>query len=172
MVKRKVAPVIRKKVAPLPSQLTANLAFSVKEFPYHQKNHFWYLGITMLLLVVLLVGLRYGNYTLALVAVALALAIFRVAKERPRSLDFRLSVRGVYWGKSFFAWHKLKSFWLDNADDRFNLYLEPVNFSPLVHIVLPTTAVDRVVEFLADHLPFHYHRREPLGDKLNRWLKI
>ena len=72
MVKRKVAPVIRKKVAPLPSQLTANLAFSVKEFPYHQKNHFWYLGITMLLLVVLLVGLRYGNFTLALVALALA----------------------------------------------------------------------------------------------------
>lgn len=167
----KVVGTTRKKLL-APKETTLDLAFSVKEFPYHQKNQLWYVGITLLLLVVLLVGFAYGNYTLALVAVALALAIFKVAKERPRSQEFRLSVRGVYWSGSFFAWHKLKNFWLDNADDRFNLYLEPVSFNSLIHVVLPSTAVDRVVGFLTDHLPFHYHRREPLGDKLNRWLKI
>lgn len=148
------------------------LEFSAKEFPHYPKNQLWYLGVGLLLFSVLILALREGNYSLALVVVALGLAIFRLADLHPQTKSVQFTIRGVYWGDRFFPYHQLRSFWITQAAGLTNLYLDQLNFSPTLHLVIPGNQAEQAGLVLGTFLPWHDHKVEPLADRLNRWLRL
>lgn len=148
------------------------LEFSAKEFPHYPKNQLWYLGVGLLLFSVLTLALREGNYSLALVMVALGLAIFRLADLHPQTKAVRLTVRGVYWGDRFFPYHRLRSFWITEVAGLANLYIDQLNLSPTIHLIIPGNQTEQAGLILGSFLPWHDHKVEPLADRLNRWLRL
>lgn len=148
------------------------ISFESKEFPHHAKNELWYLGIGLLLLIGLYLALRDHNYLLAAVVIAAGLAIFRIARLQPSSRKIEITPRGLYWGDSFYPYHQLKAFWISENAGQLTVYLERPNFTPVIHFTVPDNRVDDVLTALSLELPFHQHKNEPLGDRLNRLLRI
>lgn len=149
-----------------------NLTFAAKDFPHHPKNNFWYIGIGILLSVAMVLLLRAGEYLLVGVVVALALAVFQLGRLEPKQRQARFNGRGFYWGDEFYPYHKLRAFWVAETPTGANVYIERLNFSPTVHIVIPINRLEELVAFLAQQLPWHAHRNEPLGDRLGRILRF
>lgn len=143
-----------------------------QELPHHKKNHFWYLGIGLLLVSLLILTLRSSDYTLALVVVAAGIAIFRLADVASVSRDVQLTERGVYWGDQFLPYHQLRAFWLAVVEGRSTLYLQPLGGRSILHLIVPTHRVGEVTDYLDQFLPWHDAKSEPLADRVSRWLRL
>lgn len=147
-------------------------SFESSEFLHHPKNHFWYLGISLLLLALLLLTLQSGDYLLSTVIVVAAVAIFRLSGLRPSTRKVEISHRGIYWGERFFGFHQLKSFWISEVGGEIRIYFDQINFRPTLSFELPRTRLKQALSSLADQLPYHPHKAEPLADRFGRWLRL
>lgn len=148
------------------------IVWSSPEFEHHSKNHFWFIGIGVLVIAFFIAAARYGEYLLGLVAIAFGLAAGKLAQDKPSHHDIKVSRDGVDWGKKKIALTDIKSFWLSAKDEEITLYLELASNEPILQFHLPEEKAEAVTDLLAEYLPFHDHRDEPILDKFNRWLRI
>lgn len=149
-----------------------SLEFQTKDFHHHPKNSFWYLGMAILLVAGLYVAIWLKDYLSAAVVIAAGIAIFRLANLQPSALKVRLTSKGVYWGKRFYGYHQLRAFWVAAPHQRATLYLERLNLAPAISVVIPASSLDKTLQFLGAHLPYHDHRGEPLADRFSRLLRF
>ena len=170
-MKKKRATRSRRPAAPKPA-LQPSLIFSAQDSHDHPKNQLWYLGIAILTLAALAGLYQAGEYLLMLVMVALALAVFRLAGVGVKEHQVRLTDRGVTYGDEFFPYFQLRAFWLAEHAGVVSVYIERLNLSPSLHFIVPESRAESLVEFLVDHLPWHHHKNEPLGDRLGRLLRF
>ncbi|MEK7171154.1 MAG: hypothetical protein AAB774_02515 [Patescibacteria group bacterium] len=148
------------------------ISFSSKEFPHHAKNELWYIGIGLLLVVGLFASISVKNYLFALVVAAAGIAIFRLTHLQPESKIVEISPRGLVWGGTFWGYHQLKNFWIAEIDGNIMVYLERLNFAPIIHFEVPDDKIEDVLEALSFELPFHEHKDEPIPDRFARLLRI
>lgn len=148
------------------------LIFSASDSHDHPKNQLWYLGISILSLAALAALFQAGEYLLMLVVVALTLAVFRLAGVGAKERTVRLTDRGLTYGDEFFPYFQLRAFWLAENDGAVSVYIERLNLSPTLHFIVPENRAEALVEFLVEHLPWHHHKNEPLGDRLGRLLRF
>jgi len=169
---KKKRPSRAKHQIPATPQSTASLTFNVHDSHHHSKNNLWYLGIAILALAAMAGLYQAGEYLLMAVVVALAAAMFRLAGVGARQHEIRLNERGLTFGDDFYPYFQLRAFWLAEHAGVVSIYVERLNFSPTLHFVVPENRAEAVVEYLVDHLPWHHHRNEPLGDRLGRLLRF
>lgn len=148
------------------------LTFSAKDFPHHPKNHFWYIGIGLMAFALLAALFRAEEYLLMLVVAALAIAMFRLAPLEPQSRQVKFDHRGMTWGSEFFPYFRLRAFWITQTGETTNIYIERLNMASTLHFVVPDSRLEELIIFLADYLPWHHHRNEPVSDRLNRLLRF
>jgi hypothetical protein len=148
------------------------IKLAAKEFAHHDKNHFWYIGIGLMVLAGLYISLINKDYLLMAVVLAVGIALFRLANLKPDTKKVELGEKGVYWGDRFFPYHKLRSFWVAQSGDHINIYLDQLNFAPTISLTVPDKDAERAAYFLANFLPYHHHKREPFSDRVNRLLKL
>jgi|GEM_PF-1363999 len=150
----------------------SELSFSVHDFTQYERDHFWYIGIALLALSGLVWAVWARDWLLCLTAVALAVAFFRLASTTPHACEVTISDRGVTWGDRFLPYHHLKAFWLAEIGGRVNLYLEGINFTGEIRVIVPVSQVKEVFAILSQYLPWHPHRKTPLSDRLSHWLRF
>ncbi len=151
---------------------TKSLEFKAKDWHHHQKNQFWYLGIGLLLVGLVVLALAFGEYLLSVVVLAAGVAIFRLGNLTPGARTIKLTSRGIYWGDRFFGYHQIRAFWIAEQAGKVTLYLERLNLAPAISFVIPSNEAEHALAYLGSQLPYHSHRGEPLGDRLSRFLKI
>lgn len=161
-----------KRHRPAPSESTSILNFAARDSHDHPKNQLWYIGIGVLLLAALAGLYQAREYLLMLVVVALGAAVFRLAGVSSREQTVSITDRGITFGDTFYPYFQLRAFWLAEHDGTVGVYFERLNFSPTLHFIVPENRAEELVEYLADRLPWHHHRNEPLGDKLGRLLRF
>ncbi len=170
-MKKKRAAHSKRVAAPKPT-VTTGLTFQADDAHDHPKNQLWYIGIGLLLFAALAGLYQAGEYLLMAVVIALAAAIFRLAGVNAKERQVRLTERGLSYGDNFFAYFQLRAFWVAEHADNVSIYIERLNFGPTLHFVVPQNRAEQAVEYLVDHLPWHHHRNEPLGDRLGRLLRF
>ncbi|QQG49767.1 MAG: hypothetical protein HZB70_03155 [Candidatus Berkelbacteria bacterium] len=149
-----------------------DLTFSAKDFPHHPKNHFWYIGIGLLAFALLAALYRSGEYLLMAVVVATVIAVFRLAPLEPQTRQVKFDHRGLTWGSEFYPYFRLRAFWIAETNTSAKIYIERLNLSSTLHFVVPDSRLDELVIFLADYLPWHHHRNEPISERLNRLMRF
>ena len=143
-----------------------------KDFVHHSKNLFWYVGISMLMLGLLIITISLKDYLLTAVVVVATMAIFRLANLKPGNKKIELSDRGIQWGKDFFAYHDFRAFWIGTHGQEYTIYLERLNFKPAINFIPTDKEVESVLNILACHLPFHAHKNTPIPDRFSRMLRL
>ncbi len=157
---------------PKPAPPSTVLRFAAHDSHHHRKNSLWYVGIGLLFVAVLAALYQAGEYLLMAVAGAAVLALFRLADLGVRERDIQISEHGVTFGDEFWSFFQLRAFWAAEHADSVSIYIERLNWAPTVHFIVPHARAEEVVQLLADHLPWHDHRSEPLGDRLGRLLRF
>lgn len=147
------------------------LEITARDFPHHQKNDFWYIGLGILVIGGVLTTIRIGEYLLAGVIAAGGIAMLRLANIHPKVKKVSLTVAGVYWGDMFLPYHKLKAFWLGHNNHHTLLYLEQVNNKAMINFVLTEDQAEQATRWLSNFLPIHFHKGETSVDRINRFLR-
>jgi len=142
------------------------------EFPHHERNHLWYLGIGVLLVAFLMLTIYFNDYLLMAVVLAAAIAIFRLANLKPTQKNISLSDEAVKWGKETHSYNDFRAFWVGTHADEYHVHLERLNFRAAITFSIDEDQLEDVLAILATHLPFHWHRNSSLADRFNRFLKL
>lgn len=145
---------------------------TVQDFYHRPKNNFWFVGIGVLAVAAGYLAVSAHDYLMLAVVVAVVIALFRVAGLRPASRAVRINSHGLSWGNQFFAYHQLKAFWLSGGDDAVTIHLERPNAALSLSFLVPLDQAEPITKALIDHLPYHHHRGEPVGERFARLLHL
>jgi len=149
-----------------------SIELTAQDFYQHHRNHFWYVGVGLLILVAAYVTIVIHDYLLLAAVLACGMAVFRLANLKPQTRSIKLTNNGVYWGERFFGYHQLRAFWVAQVQGRVTVYLERLNLNAPISFVASREEAEKVVTHLAQHLPWHDHRSEPISEKLGRFLQL
>lgn len=150
----------------LPSQLT----WTASEFIAHEKSAGWYLLLILggIAAAVAAYFLTKDKFTAGVVVfAAIAFGIF--AARKPSVQSYTLTPVGLAVGQKVYDFQGFKSFSV--AEDG---AIASVVFMPLKRFMLPLTIYlapemeDKIVDFLAQLLPFEHHRQDAVDGLLKR----
>ena len=148
------------------------LKFTAKEFSHTSKNDLWYAGISLLALAVIFVAWQIQDYSLIVVVVALTMVVFKVINIKPKAFEFCMTTRGIYFGENFYGYHNLRSFWIAKTGNEISLYIDRLNLSSTLKLLVPENQIKSLIDHLDNYLPWHTHKKEPIAEKFGRFLGI
>lgn len=117
--------------------------------------------MTVVLVLAALALVWFGDYSTAVKNAFLVLTVFVLSN----------SLNNVFIAL-YQAEYKMVYPTVVEQDEKVSVYLERLNLAPQLTFLIPETKAREVVLFLDSYLPHHYHKGEPFGDRVSRWLKL
>ena len=138
------------------------VSWTASEYVAHPKNSGWYAGlIGFTLLVAVAVYLATSDIFSTIIIVVLGVIVGVFAARQPNVLEYKLDAAGIHIGQRSYAYSTFKSFSLV-ADGPFgHISLSPLRrFMPPLAIHYAPEDEDKIIDVLADYLPYEEPKRD------------
>ena len=149
------------------------ISWQAPEFKYEHKDISWYWLSIIVTGLIILRAIWQKNPLFALfIAIAEIIIIFW-AKERPKTLNFKIDDKGVHIDKiRTYNYDDLGGFHIIEKDNISELVLKTKNrLHPVVKIIIASINIAKIIDTLNDHLP-EVEYEESLADHIDRLLKF
>ncbi|MBR3319231.1 hypothetical protein IKG06_01850 [Candidatus Saccharibacteria bacterium] len=150
----------------------ATVNWEAEEYLQRDKRAGWYIGFTIvvLVLVALSIILQWWTFTALIVLSAIALIIYSV--RPPRKLHYSLTSKGLSEGNVLYSYDTFRSFGVLQDGDKFAIILTPrKRFSPRVTVYFPEESGEKIVDAFGMRLPMEEVKLDFL-DKIVKLLRI
>ena len=138
----------------------------------HSADWYWAIGIISVSLAVAFVIV--GNTLLAIIMILGMGTLLAYAKHPPRTLEYKLSKKGVSAGSTLYPWETLESFWVleGKNDTRFHrdpkiLLISKKTFMPHIVIPLDESVIGEARQSLS-HMLREERQIEPIPERIMR----
>ncbi len=150
--------------------LTGEISWTASEFVLHDKSAGWYglLALGGALSALLVYWLTKDKITTGIIVFAV-LAFGFLAARRPKEQAYAIDHAGLHVGRRSYDIHNFKSFSV--AEDGHNatvVFMPLKRFMPPLTIYLSPDSGEKVVDFLAQILPFEQHRQDAVDSLMKR----
>ncbi len=137
-----------------------------------ERNHApdWYFAVGIIALSIAATAALLHNILFAVLIIVSAIALFLRTLQKPRTITYALTEKGLHIDKEFTPYAALESFWIDEREGESKLIIKPIALiSPL--FIIPLDGVDRgnLREILSEKLP-ETELHEPLSKKIMEFL--
>jgi hypothetical protein len=146
------------------------IVWEADEFQYFEKNHYWFVGIALLIFGLVCLLLWLGEYILAIAMVVCAVVVYQYGNMKPQKVQVRLLEKGLEFGKRIYNYNQMESFWL--LEEYKVLYLQPVGLAMPLKIMLEDQSASQIRSFLLRYLPEHPTAAEHISDRLARYIRF
>lgn len=147
--------------------------WQAKEYLEHDRNLWWYVGLAVAALLLMLAGwfwMRAITFVILVPVMAGALVLY--VRRPPAILDYTLSRKGIHVNDRLYDFDQFKEFGLIQDDRENSVLLVPrKRFQPGLTVYFPDDAGEAVVDMLASRLPMREIRLD-FVDRLTRFLRI
>ncbi len=153
--------------APPVEKVLDGITWTASEFVAHTKTGGWYaiLGGGAVVVAAVIYLLTKDMVTSGMVVIV-AILFGIMAARKPRELSYVVNEEGVHVGDKFYPYANFKSFSVIQEEGLESIWFMPLQrFMPGLSIYFAPTDGDRIVEALADFLPFEPRKIDPI-DKL------
>lgn len=147
-----------------------SVTWTASEFIAHDKTIFWYLGLTVVaLLLALGIYLLTKDAVSSAVIIVAALFLAYYGSHQPRQLEYKLNAQGIKVGERHYGYNAFRSFSVI-PEGAFS----SIVFMPLKRFALPLTLYyapgdeDKIVKILADQLPLAERRPDAVDSLMRR----
>ena len=149
------------------------ISWTASEFIAHDKAPGWYgmLAVTTAVICALAYLLTRDLITITMIIIGAVL--FGVyAGRQPRQLPYRLTYHGLKIGQRFYPMENFRSFAVVPEGAFSSIVLMPLRrFAPMTTIYFAPDDEDRIVDLLAQQLPYAEHRHDAI-DRLMRHIRF
>jgi hypothetical protein len=150
-----------------PGQTTKRVAESVvswsaSEYIAHPKNTSWFAMLAAASVVLaVVVYLATKDYVSTAVIVVLGVIVGVFAARQPQVLTYSLDKTGIHIGERFYAYNAFKSFSVVEEGAFSHISLLPLKrFMPQMAVHYAPDDEEKIVQTLADYLPYEEHKRD------------
>jgi hypothetical protein len=149
------------------------ISWTASEFIAHEKSSQWYLGlaVTAILLAAIIYLLTRDKITSAIILIGAAFFGITGARQ-PRQLQYQLDDSGVQVGPRFHPYEEFRSFSVVPEGAFSSIVFMPLKrFATLTTIYYAPEDEEKIVNMLADRLPFEEYRHDVV-DRLMRRVRF
>ncbi|MEK7576575.1 MAG: hypothetical protein AAB482_02665 [Patescibacteria group bacterium] len=148
-----------------------SIAWKAPEYVYYKKSPDWYWSLGILGAALIGVALWQNNFLFALITLVGTFAIALYAVRKPRTIEIKISIKGVEIDNTLYPYESLKSFWIfyrPGGVKELSLMSEKM-FMP--RIAIPIGDIDPVElrDLLIQSIP-ETAQEESFADAIARWL--
>ena len=126
------------------------ITWEAPEYQYTEKGGDWYFSLAIVVIAVVVSALLFGNTLFALLLALSGIALAIVAIKRPSVVPFAVTVRGIRVNEELYPYTTLRSYHIDEEDERGPqlLILTQKKFAPILVIPLPIEYIDDIESLL------------------------
>ena len=146
----------------------------VPEFTEHKRSAKWYFWMIAASIALIIYSIVATNFLLALIVILIIFIIFLRSYYQPKQLTFQMTESGILIGDQFFAYEKIKNFYLI-YDPPFvkKVYFMLKGFRPVISINLndtnPLLVREKLLLYLDEDLT---KEKQSLDDLLDNLFKL
>lgn len=161
-------PPLRKK----PSE-EALFSWQAPEFESFEREKRWYLWVALILLAII----GYATYTnspvMAITFILIGVVGYIYLNKEPRTLDFRITAKGITVGKDFYDFESIDSFWIFENSTQFDILSLHIKsrFMPFIQIPFPEEMSVKLRFLLRDYIP-EEKQELTLADSLEKFFRL
>ncbi len=149
------------------------LSWKTPEFHHYKKNPWWFPVLAAVTLTLTALFILTQQYLVAIIIILGGLTTYQLAHVEPEIAPVIFSPDGIKFHSRFYAYNRLRTFWIIETPQTKHLYLEPIErFGRIVAIPLARQDTENIRDFLKHYLPETHGVDEGMADRLNRWLRI
>lgn len=158
---------------PDPDHAVAEIRWSASEYAAHQRSAAWFAGAAAALLAVgALVWLVSREMLSVLVVMSIAAGLLVLAVRPPRTVDYKISNRGLQIGGRFYRFDDYRSFSVLQEGVVPSLFLLPLKrFAPPLSAFCDPAQAPAIIEAISQYLP-HEDRQPDMIDRLTARLRL
>jgi len=155
-----------------PLSADKSLTWQAQEYLHHEKNVFWYTGLIIITLIIVVILAFLKQWLGVLAVLAMVVALVTYGRKIPRHLTYQLDNKGLTIESKTYPFTHFKSFSVMPDISWHSLDLIPnKRFAPTLTVLLDSAHADTVIEILSAHLPREDHQLDFI-DRLARKLKF
>ena len=144
-----------------------SITWVAPDFVYYKKSTNWYITISVIALVLIMIFYFTKIYSGIAVVLAAILALFMNANTKPENIEYTINNNGISFKKKKFTYNDLKSFYLSNKSGFFRLILEQKGkFKPHLVIIIDNINPILIRNFLVNKLPENPKLAQFLHDRM------
>lgn len=148
------------------------ISWSAYEYPQRILGRNWFLVPGGVATILIIIGILSKSYFFIALVILAFLVLLLYAKRGPEKIRTEINSRGVIINKEFYAYARLRSFWIFDKTLEHRLSLETSGFvQPFLLIPLGDADTNRIRDILLKEIPEKEHR-EFLTDQIMRRLGI
>ena len=149
------------------------VSWTASEFIEHSKTAVWYVVFGFVAAVIITAIYFVTRDILSIISLSIMAIVFMVlAARKPRTLQYRLSDKGIQAGEKFYGMNQFKSFSVIQEGPIRSISLLPLKrFMPSFTIYFSPEDEDKIVNFLSQHLAYEERKQDPV-DRLMRSIRF
>jgi hypothetical protein len=148
--------------------------WQIPEYMEHVRSTRWYIVMVALAVILIIYSIFTANFLFALVIILIVFIVFLKSYAPPRILDFQITDEGLVLGNQFYAYSKIKSFYVIYKPPAVKkVFFDLKGFSPSLSIWLDDMSPLPIREKLLEHLEEDLEKeRQSTDDILETLLKL
>lgn len=146
------------------------ISWRTVEYFHTEKTNDWYwiVGIVSVSLAIISIILNNVIFGILIIVSAFTLSLF--ASKKPNFINVSLDNSGILFGKTFYPYSNLGSFWIETRDNHPRILLKSKKaLMPYIVIFTEEENIDEIRNFLLNYLREEEHT-EPLLEKILLYL--
>lgn len=130
----------------------------------------WYWAVSIIAISIAVTAVILNNMLFAVLVALSTVVLFLRTLQKPREMQYALTVKGLWINKEFSSWKSLESFWVEDAYGEPMLIVKSKGLiAPLICIPLEGLEPEAVRDYLLTALPEVEHH-EPLSKRIMEFL--
>jgi hypothetical protein len=139
------------------------VVWDAPEYHYTEKTADWYWVLGIIAAALVIIFIVFNNILLAILVALAAFVIGLYAHRKPEIVHHELQLRGVLVGDSFYEYHSLDSFWIENDPVSPKIILKSKKLlMPYIIIPAEDVSLNELHDYLIRRLPAVEHH-EPVA---------
>lgn len=146
------------------------VSWSASEYVAHHKDPTWFMGLgfVIALLAIAIFLISHELFSPIMVAV-LGVAFGVFAARQPQVLQYTINHDGLTIGQKFYSFDYFKSFSVLEEGALHSILLNPLRrFMPPISLYYEPAEEDKIIDVLADYLPFIEAKRDAVDSLMRR----
>ncbi|MBI2021907.1 hypothetical protein HYS93_03460 [Candidatus Daviesbacteria bacterium] len=140
--------------------------------PFRKKDRSYYTTIAVLVVLISLIALLWGEKMLIGAILAFAFLVYVLNFIPPQNVKYKISTQGVTISDQFYHWQLLDSFWFSEKDGFKILHiLTRISYPGVLMLVLGNLSEQDIRRVCARFLPYHEIAPKSLIDKWSESLQ-
>jgi hypothetical protein len=150
-----------------------SIKWEAMEFIPHKRSASWYIGFTIISLLLIAYAIYTHNFLTILTFIVLAGVWLMFSLQTPRKIVHELTTTGIVTNQNMLSYKTIKKFWIIYTRDNKTLNLETTAYLNN-HLVLQLGKQhpSEVKEFLKKYIPEDLEMEESLTDIISRKIKF